>query len=216
MLINKDKTNSMIFNFLRNYQFTTRINLEHQNINVISQTKLLGTIVTDDLKWDQNTDYLVKKAHKRMALLRKIASFGTNIFELKNIYILFIRSILEFNCTVWNSNLSQKNVNDLERAQKCAVRILAGNTYKSYDDCLQKLDLETLENRRELLCSKFSKKILKNEKMKKMFPEAQKIHSMETRSTEKYIVNFAHTDRFKNSPVLYMQRLLNKMENEKN
>ena len=47
------------------------------------------------MKWDKNTDYLVKKANARMELLRKVASFGTSVDEKKNIYILYTRSILE-------------------------------------------------------------------------------------------------------------------------
>ena len=31
-------------------------------LGVIEETKLLGTIVTSDLKWSKNTDFLVKKA----------------------------------------------------------------------------------------------------------------------------------------------------------
>ena len=42
-----------------------------------------------------------------------------------------------------------------------------------------------------------------------MFPENDKSHVMKTRNKEKYEVEFAHTDRFKNSPIIYMQNLLN-------
>ena len=40
--------------------------LNDENIEVVNKSKLLGTIVTDKLTWDENTDYLVKKAYKRM------------------------------------------------------------------------------------------------------------------------------------------------------
>ena len=36
------------------------------------------------------------------------------------------------------------------------------------------------------------------------------------RDQEKYHVQFAHTDRLKDSPVIYMQRLLNEHEKLKN
>ena len=42
-----------------------------------------------------------------------------------------------------------------------------------------------------------------------MFPENTKPHGMNTRYEEKYKVQFANTDRLKNSPVVYMQKLLN-------
>ena len=47
-----------------------------------------------------------------------------------------------------------------------------------------------------------------------MFPENIKSHKMDTRVKEKFKVDFAHTQRFKNSAIIYMQNLLN--ENEKN
>ena len=47
--------------------------------------------------------------------------------ELKNIYILFIRSILEQSAAVWHSSLTEENKNNLERVQKSAVRIITGD-----------------------------------------------------------------------------------------
>ena len=62
MMINSKKTKTMIFNFTENFQFTTRLKLKNENIEVIDNTKLLGTYITNDLKWDLNTDNLVKKS----------------------------------------------------------------------------------------------------------------------------------------------------------
>ena len=80
--------------------------LKNENVQVVNETKLLGTIINDNLTWDANTELLVKKSNQRMQLLKKVASFGTSLDELKNIYILFIRSILEQSPTVWHSSLT--------------------------------------------------------------------------------------------------------------
>ena len=64
-------------------------------IDIISETKLLGVIVSDDLSWDSNTSYLVKRANARMRLLHKLVEFGVPQSDLVNIYILYVRSILE-------------------------------------------------------------------------------------------------------------------------
>ena len=42
-----------------------------------------------------------------------------------------------------------------------------------------------------------------------MFPLNDKCHDMHTRCSEKYKVQFALNNRLQNSPVTYMQRLLN-------
>ena len=84
----------MLFNFTDNYKFTTRLELNRENFEVVTQAKLLGVMITNDLKWDKNTEYLVKKANSRMQLLRKVAEFASSIEDKKNIYVLYIRSIL--------------------------------------------------------------------------------------------------------------------------
>ena len=45
-----------------------------------------------------------------------------------------------------------------------------------------------------------------------MFPKNSKKHDMITRNPEVYKVQFANTERLKNSPIIYMQELLNENE----
>ena len=131
-------------------------------------------MITSDLKWDENTSYLVKKINARMELLRKVASFGTSMEEKRNIYILYIRSILEQSCVVWHSSLTDENEKDLERIQKSAVRIILGKDFSNYDDALVKTNLESLKDRREELCINFAKKCLEIEEEEKTYVSNQK------------------------------------------
>ena len=147
-----------------------------------------------------------------MELLRKVANFSTSIEDKKNIYVLYIRSILEQSCVVWNSSLTVENIEDLERVQKSAVRIILGKEFTDYETALDKVDLEKLEVRRENLSLKFAQKCLKNAKTEDMFPVRNKIHTMGVRNQEKYEVKHANTERLKNSAIPYMQRLLNNNE----
>ena len=213
MKINEDKTKTMIFNFSDKHQFTTRLQLNSQTVEVIKSTRLLGTIVSDDLKWDLNTKNIVKKANARMQLLRKVAEFGAPCEDLKTIYILFIRSLLEQSATVWHSSLSQENIEDLERVQKSAFKVILQEKFKGYKHALKTLEMESLKDRREYLCLNFALKCTKNNKVKDMFPLTTKIHEMKTRNPEKYHVNHANTERLRKSAVPYMQRLLNENEN---
>ena len=144
-----------------------------------------------------------------MELLRKVASFGTNHDELKNIYILFIRSHLEQSAVVWHSSLTENNRNDLERVQKTALKIILGDKYISYEQALQKLELENLHDRRKYLGLSFAKKCCKNPKTSDMFPRNSRIHNMDTRKPEEFKVQHANTDRLLKSSIIYMQNLLN-------
>ena len=75
MIINQKKSKSMIFNFTKNYQFSTRLSMEGEVVETVQDTRLLGTIVSNDLTWSKNTHNVVKKANGRMELLRKISPF---------------------------------------------------------------------------------------------------------------------------------------------
>jgi hypothetical protein len=212
MMINEKKTKTMIFNYTENYQCTTRLKINNEPIDVINSTRLLGTIISNDLSWDLNTSALVKKANARMELLRKVASFGTGVEDLKTVYILYIRSLLEQSATVWHSSLTEENKSDLERVQKSAFKLILGNEYENYQKAQSKLDLENLNERRDILCRNFAIKCTKNPRTKKMFPVNKKTHNMESRKPEKFQVLHANTSRFQNSSIIYMQKLLNENE----
>ena len=130
---------------------------------------------------------------------------------MKNIYMLYIRSLLEQSCTVWNSGLTQEDSENLERVQKSALRIILQEKFTSYENALNLLELESLAERREILCIQFAKKCTNNPKMKHLFQTSNKTHLMNTRFQELYEVNHANTGRLQNSPVIYMQKLLNQV-----
>ena len=215
MKLNEKKTKSMIFNFTKKFQFTTQLAVNDQPIEIVKETKLLGTFLTDDLKWDKNTSEIVKSAWQRMQLLYKSASFTSNRMDLKNIYLTFVRSVLEKSAVVWHSSLTKKNITALERVQKAAVRVILGNSFINYQEGLKTLNLDKLDARREKLCLKFAKKCLNNEKVKHMFPKKINKHLMKKRNIKKYKVNFARTKRYKKSAIPFMAELLNKEDQEK-
>ena len=80
-----------------------RIRLNDQTIESVKRTTLLGTIISDDLSWDLNVKNIVKKANSRMELLRKVASFGALIEDLKTIYFCLSEA-------TWNSQLQSGTV----------------------------------------------------------------------------------------------------------
>ena len=117
--------------------------------------------------------------------------------------------MIKQSCIVWHTMLTEENKIDLERIQKCAVKIILKETHQNYQNSLNQLNLISLEERRENLCKKFAEKNVGNVKMKTLFEKNLKKHRMDTRNTEEIKVTFANTERMKNSPVIYMQKLLN-------
>ena len=209
MKLNVDKSKVMIFNFTEDYQFATRLYIEDVLMETINQTKLLGTIVQSDLKWSENTTLIVKKGYQRMLILQKLYAFNIPDEDLVQIYILYIRSILEQNCQVWHYSITNEEKSDLERVQKVATKIILQERYTNYDQALKHLNLDYLTARRDKLCLKFATKCLKHEKTKDMFPlNVQTDHDI--RQTQKYHVQFAKTNRLRDSAIPQLQRALNR------
>ena len=86
MKLNEKKTHNIIFNFTRDHQFNAEIKVNNVNLEVIDKTKLLGAIITSDMKWHENTKYLVKKANKKMIMLHKFAKFTKNKAHLIHLF----------------------------------------------------------------------------------------------------------------------------------
>ena len=207
MQLNAEKSKYMIVNFTEKYQFSTRLTLINPLLKEVSEKRLLGLIIRDDLDWYSNTDFIVKKAYKRMLMLHKLYDFNLPTQEMLDIYILFIRSILESSAVVWHSSITKCEQMEIERVQKVALRIILNSDYESYEQALELTGLQTLDDRRTALCKKFALQCVKNEKTRSMFPLNPS--TVDTRNHEKYFVQPATTNRLRDSAIPYMQRLLN-------
>ena len=194
----------MIFNFTKNFQFSTRVYLNNTLLEIISETRLLGTIVSADLTWHKNTEHLVKKGYQRMTMLRKLYNFDVPQDDLVLIYCQYIRSILEYNSNVWFSSITEEEKEDIERVQAIACRIILKEEYSEYDQALSDLKLQSLNERRDMLALRFAKKCVKSDKFSDLFPK-----NGPTTHHEEYKVNFAKKGRLKKSSIPAMQRLLN-------
>ena len=197
----------------RNKQFTTNLHLNNEPIDIINEARLLGLYLSNDLKWNLNTKKIVQKGNIAMKNLHTASKFTSSIKDLKAIYFSKVRSNLEYACTIWHSGLSKKNCNDIERLQRSAVKVILKDRYSTYKKALKDLRIDSLEKRREKLCLSFAKKCLKNQKMKELFPLNKSKHTMKTRKGVKYHVNKAKSERYKKSPLVYMQNLLNNSVN---
>ena len=215
MKLNVKKTKTMLFNFSKKHQFATKLNIMNTDIDMVKDTTLLGTVITDNLTWDRNCEELIKKGYRRLQLLIATASFTKNRKDLKDVYLTFVRSMLEQSAVVWHSSLTSKNRIDLERVQKAAVRVIMGNAYTTYRQSLKELGMDTLERRREILCLRFAKKCLKNEKLKNLFPLNTKKHEMIKRNKRKHAMRKIRTTRFEKSAIPFMTKLLNNEQSRK-
>ena len=207
MCLNREKSKYMIFNFTKNFQFSTRVKLDNSLLEEVSDCRLLGVILENDLSFEKNTQSIVKRGYTRMIILEKLYAFNLPVEEMVNMYILFIRSVLEQSCIVWHSSITVDDSNAIERVQKTALRIILAEDYTDYHSALQLTELSTLKERRSQLCLKFAKRHVRKGKDDGLFP--RNVKNVNTRPHEAFYVTPARTDRLAKSAVPYMQRLLN-------
>ena len=187
----------------------TELSITYKEIYTVSQTKLLGMIVNNTLIWDANTKNLVQRANSRLRLLQKLVTFSVPVEYLINIYILYIRSIVEQSCQVWHSSLTLENVQDLERIQKNALKIILQEDYQNNGNALNLTGLKPRFERRNEVCIRFAKACVKNDQMKSVFPPNPTSFGVKTRNREKFEVVKCKTKRFQDSAIPFIQNLLN-------
>ena len=139
----------MIFNFCSSTQFQTRLTVNDEPIEQVSECRLLGVNLDEKLKWHQNTANLVKRAYQRMTILRNLSNFNVPEQDLIHIYNLYIRSIVEQSSVVWGSSITEGEAAALERTQKAALRSINTGRFMQEVKCNIQVDLYDLHRSEE-------------------------------------------------------------------
>ena len=129
---------------------------------------------------------------------------------LTDFYCKEIRSILEFGVAVWHSGITVKHSQQLETVQKVCLNIILKELpcKHSYDVKCTLLNIEPLHYRRQDLCKRFIQKASQDPQHEDLF--LRNITNIETRQCQLTYKEFnCRTNRFYNSPLCYLTRLLN-------
>ena len=146
-----------------------------------------------------------------MTMLTKLKYVGVPMEDLIHIYILYVRSLLEYCSVVWHSTLTVEQAHDIERVQKLCMKIILGEKYNGYESALETCGLEKLNERRDSKCLKFALKSLLHPIHSDMFPVNPQVltNPYNTRSSEQFVVNHAKSESYRKSAIPFMQRMLN-------
>ena len=210
MKINPKKTKIVCFNKSRKYAFPPELKLsDGQLLEVVSDVKLVGVIVDCNLSWQKNTDYICQKATQKLWIIRRLKKYRLDTFTLLDVYTKEIRSILEHAVPVWHSGLTKKQSAKIEKVQKTALKIILESNYTNYETACTLLNLEPLEYRRTDLCLTFARRDIKREGT--LFSRIEV--KSKTRAVPKLVKEYkCRTNRYHNSSMPYLSRLLNKLE----
>ena len=145
---NPSKSESIIFSRKRNKPNHPNLVMDQQPIQEVNSHRHLGLALSNDCTWHDHLEYIKSKAWTRINVMRKL-KFKLDRRSLQIIYFTFIRPILEYADAVWN-NCTQYEVNELEKIQNEAARIVTGATkLVSINSLMQETGWETLSNRRK-------------------------------------------------------------------
>ena len=73
MVMNKQKTKVITFTKSKKWDFPPELTFDDGTyIDCVQNIKLVGVLVSQDLKWSQNTAYICKKARSRLWILRRM------------------------------------------------------------------------------------------------------------------------------------------------
>ena len=142
MELNAKKCNEMVVDFRKIKIVIPPVCIAQQPMSTVKTYKLLGLWIDDDLNWESNTEYIIKKATKRLYFFKVLKGYCAPKNDLKTFYCCVIRSTLEYGAQVWNGNLTQAQRNDIERVQKRALRIIIPGY--EYNRALQECDVRVI------------------------------------------------------------------------
>ena len=177
-IINARKTKEMIICFCRNDSHDPRIVIDDNDIERVTQAKVLGVTLSADLRGNAHVDTIVYKARKRVFFtIYQLKRAGIRQCDLLRVYMSVIRPVLEYACPVWHTSLPMYLSYNIETIQRrCLRTIFPGH---SYDEARSISNLPTLFERRPKLCQSYFRKMHNaDHKLNKLLPNQRNIPYM--------------------------------------
>ena len=156
-IYNWDKNNKMEFNAKKFEQIihgsTKYVSVEpyesssEDPITIKNTVKDLGVLSTNDLLFEEHMKKIINSSKVVMGML--LRNFSTREKEpMLRMFNTYIKSKMEYCCIIW-SPMSQKWIYELEKIQKSFTSKINGMEKLDYHERLKKLNLYSLERRRE-------------------------------------------------------------------
>uniref|UniRef100_A0AAQ4R0X2 Reverse transcriptase domain-containing protein n=1 Tax=Gasterosteus aculeatus aculeatus TaxID=481459 RepID=A0AAQ4R0X2_GASAC len=125
--LNALKTVEMVVDFRRNRVPPSPITLCDSPETTVDSFCFLGSIITQDLKWELNISSITKKAQQRLFFLRQLKKFNLPKTMMVHFYTAIIESILCSSITVWYAAATAKDKGRLQRVIRSAERVIGCN-----------------------------------------------------------------------------------------
>jgi len=145
--LNEAKCKELRIGFSNNNHDFEPLVLNGKPPELVTSAKLLGMILSHDLKWNMHTSELSRKCSSCLCFLRQLKRSGVAPNELVLFHVTCIRPVLEYASPVFHRSLTNYISEDLERIQRRTLRIMYPDL--SYRVALETAGLRKLHERRE-------------------------------------------------------------------
>lgn len=98
---NESKCKELRISFSRSGSLFDHITINDKQIEVVSSARLLGVIVSDNLRWNAHVESICKKAAKRLYFLKQLKRAKVPSEDMLLFYTTCIRPVLEYACPVF-------------------------------------------------------------------------------------------------------------------
>ena len=141
-----DKCHVLTLGKLHNIKHAHNYRLGDTELEHVFNEKDLGVVIDSDLSFKDHIAEKIRKANSIVGLIyRSFDHLSPKL--LRQLYVTFVRPILEYAQAAWSPVL-RKHVNNIENVQRRATRLIDGYKNLTYSDRLVSLDLPSLEYRR--------------------------------------------------------------------
>ncbi len=100
------------------------LTIMNSTVTAVESFRFLGTTISQDLKWDNHVDSIVKKAQQRMFFLHQLKKFNLPPAHMTQFYSAVIESVLCSSINVWFGSASKSDIRRLQRTVRTADRII--------------------------------------------------------------------------------------------
>ena len=185
------------------------------SIKNVSNQKLLGVYIDENLSWTTHIEYLCKTVSSKISLLRQLSEY-VPIHVQKQFYQSYILPLLDYGSVTWGS-ASTANIERLAKLQKRAARIILKCDFDTPSASMfQELGWMSIEGR-----IKYNNAVLTYKALNDMTPDyiaelltpMSQTHSRHLRSSEsgELYVPYSHTKLYKGSFSCSAPRLWNSL-----
>ena len=201
----------MLCNTRIKWDFIPELKLQNEDIEVVQEMKIVGYIMRSDMRTCSNTDYLIKKAFKRMWLVRRLKGLGANTGQLVDTLQKQVLSVLWLGAPAWFCLTTEQERKDIDRVAKVGLRIIYGDSYCGFENSLLSANMLKPTEQLAKMTDRFAVRSASHAKFSHWFQPAAKktTNTRNSKNVQKYEQVPARTARYGKSPIPYLTQILN-------